>query len=237
MESIKNQFYQHVLNVKGTEFANELNEVLTFFDTVSIPQKCSKKSTRDPSRPKRPLSAYLAFSKAKRPEVQMANPDKKSTEILTLTAQLWKNTSEEDRSEFVDIARESKARYETEMAEWKQNNAKVGNSFTETVIDETDTEEDTLLVTKKPRGCITPFAAFMKAKRSEIKEQHLDKSAKEITAILRETWKSTSKEDRTPFKEIASRDKARYQREMIAWESYKQTLAQDVVAEPSENIV
>lgn len=229
MESIKNQFYQHVLNVKGIEFANELNEVLSFFDTVYLPKKFSNKSTRDPSRPKRPLSAYLAFSKAKRPEVQMANPDKKSTEILTLTAQLWKNTSEEDRSEFVDIARESKARYETEMAEWKQNNAKVCTSFTETSNDETDT---TLLVTTKPRGCTTPFAAFMKAKRSEIKEQHLDKSAKEITAILRETWKSTSKEDRTPFKEIATRDKARYQREMIAWESYKRTSEQDVVAEP-----
>jgi hypothetical protein len=46
MKSIKNQFYQHVLDVKGTEFANELNEVLSFFDTVSLPHVGKRKSTQ-----------------------------------------------------------------------------------------------------------------------------------------------------------------------------------------------
>lgn len=236
MESIKNQFYQHVLDVKGTEFANELNEVLSFFDTVSLPQK-SRKTTkpRDPTRPKRPLSAYLAFSKAKRPEIKAAHPDKKSTEILTLTAQLWRTTSEDDRIEFVNVAQESKARYVTEMAEWKQNNAKARSSVVapETANDAAQTDDNTLIVTKKPRGCMTPFAAFMRAKRGEIKEQHLDKSAKEITTILRSLWKTTPKEDRAPFKDIAAQDKVRHQREMVAWESYTQNVTESSnVAEP-----
>jgi len=238
MESIKHQFYQHVLEVKGTEFANELNEVISFFDTVALPQKFSRKTTkhRDPTRPKRPLSAYLAFSKAKRPDIKAANPDKKSTEILTLTAQLWRTTSEDDRSEFVKIAQESKARYDTEIAKWKKNNAKVRRSVvtSETANEGAQTDDNTLIVTKKPRGCITPFAAFMKAKRREVKEQHLDKSANEITRILRSLWKTTSKEDRVPFKDIVAKDKVRYQREMDAWESYKQT-TQQTATEPSEN--
>ena len=74
----------------------------------------------------------------------------------------------------------------------------------------------------------------MKAKRREVKEQHLDKSAKEITRILRSLWKTTSKEDRVPFKDIVAKDKVRYQREMDAWESYKQT-TQQTATEPSEN--
>ena len=124
MESIKSQFYQHVVTVKGEEFAKSLEDVLSFFDTIVLPTKKTRKNTRrDPTRPKRPISGYLAFYKTKRPEIQAKNPNKKSTEILSLAAVQWRNTPEEAKHEFKEIAKKDRERYDAEMAVWqsKQN--------------------------------------------------------------------------------------------------------------------
>jgi hypothetical protein len=46
MESIKSQFYQHVVTVKGEEFAKTLEDVLPFFDTIFHPTKKSKETSQ-----------------------------------------------------------------------------------------------------------------------------------------------------------------------------------------------
>ena len=237
MESIKSQFYQHVVTVKGEEFAKSLEDVLPFFDTIVHPTKKSrKKSRRDPTRPKRPISGYLAFYQTKRPEIQAKNPNKKSTEILSLAAVQWKNTPEEAKLEFKEIAKKDRERYDAEMAVWqsKQNVVQGGSPVVTPVATpvalgsgNASEETTTVIVSHKPRGRITPFSAFMKAKRQEIKEQNLDKTAKEITSLLKAAWKATSKEDRKEYKDIAAKDKVRFQVEMAAWELYQQNVTQN----------
>lgn len=238
MESIKSQFYQHVVTVKGEEFAKSLEDVLPFFDTIVHPTKKSrKKSRRNPTRPKRPISGYLAFYKTKRPEIQAKNPNKKSTEILSLAAVQWKNTPEEAKLEFNEIAKKDRERYDSEMTVWqsKQNSIQGGTPVTTPVATppvavgsgNASEETTTVIVSHKPRGRITPFSAFMKANRQEIKEQNLDKTAKEITSLLKAAWKATSKEDRQEYKDIAAKDKVRYQVEMAAWELYQQNVTQN----------
>ena len=234
MESIKSQFYQHVKTVKGEAFANELNEVLPFFDNVSLPSKkkarLSKK--RDPTKPKRPISAYIAFSVAKRPEVKAANPEKTTTEILSLLAACWRNASDEEKEDFVQIAKENKVRYLEKMTEWRKTNAK------QCLIVESDAEdnvslnvENTVNVTKKPRGRIVPFAAFLKAKRPEVKAQNPGKTTKEVTTIIRLMWKDTPIHERLEYKEIAAKDKVRYETEMTAWKAIQQQQENTAVAE------
>jgi hypothetical protein len=238
MESIKSQFYQYVVTVKGEEFAKSLEDVLPFFDTIVHPTKKSrKKSRRNPTRPKRPISGYLAFYKTKRPEIQAKNPNKKSTEILSLAAVQWKNTPEEAKLEFNEIAKKDRERYDSEMTVWqsKQNSIQGGTPVTTPVATppvavgsgNASEETTTVIVSHKPRGRITPFSAFMKANRQEIKEQNLDKTAKEITSLLKAAWKATSKEDRQEYKDIAAKDKVRYQVEMAAWELYQQNVTQN----------
>lgn len=234
MESIKHQFYQHVKSIKGETFANELNEVLPFFDSVSLPckKRARKSKTRDPTKPKRPISAYIAFSKAKRSEVKTANPEKTTTEILSLLAECWRNATDEDKKDFVEIAKEDKARYQAQMIEWKKTNVK------SCLIVESDTEdnaslnvENTVNVTKKPRGRIDPFSAFLKAKRPEVKAQHPGKTTKEVTRIIRQMWKQTPTHGRIEYKEIATKDKIRYETEMKAWKAIQQQQENKAVAE------
>lgn len=234
MESIKSQFYQHVKSIKGEAFANELNEVLPFFDSVSLPykKKARKSKTRDPTKPKRPISAYIAFSKAKRSEVKTANPEKTTTEILSLLAECWRNATDEEKKEFVEIAKEDKARYQEQMIEWKKTNVK------SCLIVESDTEdnaslnvENTVNVTKKPRGRIDPFSAFLKAKRPEVKAQHPGKTTKEVTTIIRQMWKQTPTHGRIEYKEIAAKDKIRYETEMTAWKAIQRQQESKAVAD------
>jgi hypothetical protein len=237
MESIKSQFYQHVKTVKGEAFANELNEVLPFFDNVSIPskKKARKSKKRDPTKPKRPISAYISFTVAKRPEVKAANPEKTTTEMLSLLATCWRNASDEEKEDFVQIAKENKVRYQAEMAEWKKTRAK------QCLIVESDAEYNISSntansgnATMKPRGRIDPFTVFMKAKRSEVKAQNPGKTMKEVTKMIRQMWKDTPTHGRLEYKEIAAKDKVRYETEMVSWKSIQQQKENNAVAEVAE---
>ena len=51
-----------------------------------------KKSKKDPNAPKRPLSAFMYFSKDQRPAVKAANPDATFGELGKLLAEKWSNT-------------------------------------------------------------------------------------------------------------------------------------------------
>uniref|UniRef100_A0A7S3BCN0 HMG box domain-containing protein n=1 Tax=Haptolina ericina TaxID=156174 RepID=A0A7S3BCN0_9EUKA len=54
-------------------------------------------------------SAYILFTKAKRPELKGSSPDLKPTEVMRALAQLWKQTTESERAPFIEEASQLKA--------------------------------------------------------------------------------------------------------------------------------
>ncbi|GAA5960914.1 hypothetical protein JCM3765_007535 [Sporobolomyces pararoseus] len=81
------------------------------------------KAKKDPNAPKRPLSAYMHFSQAKRAEVKEENPDVTFGEIGKLLGAKWKEADAEERAPFEEKAKEDKARYEKEKAEYDGGDA------------------------------------------------------------------------------------------------------------------
>ncbi|GAA5822806.1 hypothetical protein JCM5353_003530 [Sporobolomyces roseus] len=77
------------------------------------------KAKKDPNAPKRPLSAYMHFSQAKRAEVKEENPDVTFGEIGKLLGAKWKEADADDRAPFEEKAKEDKARYEKEKADYE----------------------------------------------------------------------------------------------------------------------
>ncbi|GAA5930695.1 non-histone chromosomal protein 6 [Sporobolomyces koalae] len=77
------------------------------------------KAKKDPNAPKRPLSAYMHFSQAKRAEVREENPDVSFGEIGRLLGAKWKEADAEERAPFEEKAKEDKARYEKEKADYE----------------------------------------------------------------------------------------------------------------------
>jgi hypothetical protein len=64
-------------------------------DEAKKPRK--KRTTKDPNRPKRPLSGYLLFCNAHRENVKKEHPDFKATEVTAHLGHMWKELTERDK--------------------------------------------------------------------------------------------------------------------------------------------
>ena len=70
--------------------------------------------------PKRPRSAYLFFSQARRLEIKEAHPEATGSQIVQLLASAWNKLSETDREPFQALARQDRARFERQKQEFLQ---------------------------------------------------------------------------------------------------------------------
>jgi len=60
---------------------------------------------------KRPTSAYIYFSNAKREEVKAANPDMAPKDIMRELGAMWKALNDKAKKPFLDMAAKDKQRY------------------------------------------------------------------------------------------------------------------------------
>lgn len=74
-----------------------------------------QKAVRLPDHPKQPTNSFIFFTKAVRESVVEANPELSNTQIIALMSKMWKETSEENRAEYNDLAAKDRERYEAEM--------------------------------------------------------------------------------------------------------------------------
>ena len=81
------------------------------------------KESKEPKL-KRPLSSFFLFSKDKRPEIKVTNPEFTAIEVSKEASRLWKLLSDEDKQKYKEIYTENlkifKAKQEEEKA--KQSN-------------------------------------------------------------------------------------------------------------------
>ena len=96
------------LNVKDETIINDLikKHLDTSFSSV--------KPKKDPNRCKKPKNSYMYFCDENRKRLQTENPGMKMGDVSKLLGNLWKNTSEEDKSKFNDMHEEDVERYENE---------------------------------------------------------------------------------------------------------------------------
>jgi HMG (high mobility group) box len=79
-----------------------------------------KRAKKDPSAPKRPMSAFLYFSQGRRSQLKQQNPELKNTEVSRLLGDLWRNATEEARRPFVEKELEEREKYKIAIAGWRK---------------------------------------------------------------------------------------------------------------------
>jgi hypothetical protein len=79
-----------------------------------------KRARKDPSAPKRPMSAFLYFSQGKRREIKEQNPKMKNTEISRLLGEMWRNAPEEDRTPHIEKEKEEREKYKVAIGDWRR---------------------------------------------------------------------------------------------------------------------
>uniref|UniRef100_A0A7S4AU04 HMG box domain-containing protein n=1 Tax=Pseudo-nitzschia australis TaxID=44445 RepID=A0A7S4AU04_9STRA len=80
----------------------------------------TKRVSKDPKAPKRPMSAFLSFSNSRRSEVKNKYKDAKNAEVSRILAQMWKDADEEEKKGFVDEEFALRQKYKIAMSEWKR---------------------------------------------------------------------------------------------------------------------
>jgi hypothetical protein len=151
-----------------------------------------QKTARSPDHPKQPSNAYIFFTKAVRQSVVGANPGLSNTEIVSLMAKMWKETADEDRTEYNDLAAEDKERYESEMKVFEAEHP-----------DQARAKSSPGKPTKA-----TAYHKYCEENRDTVKEENPELDGKAITKLLAEQWEEVKKDENELTKYQALADEA-----------------------------
>jgi HMG (high mobility group) box len=81
----------------------------------------AQKPEKYPNAPKRPMSAFLAYSNTNRSKVKSKNPSLSNTEISRVLASMWKEMDEGKKQRYVDEEVQLRSEYKSRIAEWRAN--------------------------------------------------------------------------------------------------------------------
>mmetsp|Transcript_28290 Transcript_28290/g.43189 ORF Transcript_28290/g.43189 Transcript_28290/m.43189 type:complete len:385 (+) Transcript_28290:77-1231(+) len=102
-------------------------EKSTYTGPWKIPAK--EFSKKDPGAPKRPMSAFLAFSHKNRASVKASMKDENNdtgpttltnAELSRVLARMWKDASDEEKKEYIDTEYKLRQKYLKEIAVWRE---------------------------------------------------------------------------------------------------------------------
>ncbi|KAL7561874.1 hypothetical protein ACA910_014249 [Epithemia clementina (nom. ined.)] len=80
----------------------------------------NKRTPKDPSAPKRPMSAFLAFSNKRRAALKRQHPDATNADLSKMLSKTWKEAPEELRRKYMDEEAELRQTYKVSMAKWRK---------------------------------------------------------------------------------------------------------------------
>jgi hypothetical protein len=179
---------------------SELEKNNEKFETIFSSKKIKK--TKDLNAPKRAKTSYILFCVNKRDEVKESNPDMPAKEIIKELGNMWRSLSDDEKTEYVNLANEDKERYEEDM---------------KTYVPVNNAGEPTKKTKKKkssgPKKGLSAYIFFCKNVRDSIKKEQPTLSTKEITSALGKKWMSLSEEEKEPYVKLAVDDKSRFEEE------------------------
>jgi len=108
---------QHWEEIAAKDKERFMNEKATYTGPWQVP---SKRARKDPSAPKRSMSAFLYFALIERPKIKEKNPDMVNTDVSRLLGELWRAASEEEKRPFVEKEKVEREKYKIAMEEWKK---------------------------------------------------------------------------------------------------------------------
>lgn len=125
VQSLRKNIFQTVRKIKDED---ELKQLLNHLDNLPIIVEIKKKS----SKPKRARSAYILFCNAKRDKAKTEDPTISPQELTKKLANMWKNTSAEERQLFNTQSIKDKDRCHIEMKAWQDS---MDTKIVETIVE------------------------------------------------------------------------------------------------------
>jgi hypothetical protein len=180
--------------------------------------------------PKRSISAYLHFCAEKRPEV--STTVKSLGSISKELARLWRETSEEERKPYDELAKSGKLAYEEAKKKW----AAECQIFLKKEASASGVKASGVSKAAKgssgPKRPLSAYIFFCGAERAEVSKEC--SSLGETSKELARRWALTSPMERKPYAEMAAKDKGRYEREKVDGVSLEQPVKKNGRKSPAK---
>jgi len=80
----------------------------------------NKRAKKDPKAPKRPMSAFLAYSKKMRSQVKNDHTAINNVDVSKMLAEMWRNLPKDERDVFIEKEAQQRAVYKVAIAKWRK---------------------------------------------------------------------------------------------------------------------
>lgn len=188
--------------------------------------------------PKRPLSAYMFFMKAKRDGILEEQPELSTSATAAAKAigALWRVATPDERAPYAAQAAEDKERYKRELEALpedqrpkpKEKPPKKPRKIRPPKEPKQPKQPRQPKQKKaprpkppsgppKPKGALTAYMYFVKAKRTELLAEDPRLSVTETAKATGQEWRNLTDEEKAPFDKLSTDDKARNAREMVVY--------------------
>lgn len=91
---------------------------------------------KDPKAPKRPMSAFLSFSSAKRSDVKELYPNIPNSEVSKLLSSWWRDAPKEEKRSYIDKELKLRQQYKVQTQTWKRKTTDAFNAARQAREDE-----------------------------------------------------------------------------------------------------
>ncbi|KAE8896914.1 hypothetical protein PF005_g12389 [Phytophthora fragariae] len=170
-----------------------------------------KTPLKDPFAPKPAKTAFQLFMSHNRESFMLLNMT--INEFRAEMSQLWKRLSDADKTEWHDLAKEDRRRYETEMNAYKPP------AYMESVIQRSHKRMEELRRMARghaaaPRLPMNAYNCYLSTKRQELVDHRPGLKNPEIMREIGVTWKALSDDERAYYQVKADEDVERFRVEM-----------------------
>mmetsp|Transcript_23169 Transcript_23169/g.50171 ORF Transcript_23169/g.50171 Transcript_23169/m.50171 type:complete len:359 (+) Transcript_23169:527-1603(+) len=181
------------------------------------------KATRDPSAPKKNMSAYLMYQNTMRESFRTENPGMTFGQLAKFTSAMYKSLTPEEKGRWEEAALQDKARYETEMSNYvpppgfdptgqlvDSNAIAGGRKYSKKHKDPN--------APKRARGS---YVFFTLEERPKIVAEFPDMKFTETGHLMGERWRALTPVQKKVFEDQANDDKKRFNEDMAAYNASK----------------
>ncbi len=172
--------------------------------------------------PKKPLSAYTLFVVEVRNNVQRDNPHLSFKEVASKVGAMWRELPEHHKEKYQQLAEQDKVRYDREKEEWR---IRAQNA---------PPEEDKQKRKKRkgaPKNNLSAYTYYIMDVRKDVQLNNPHMSFKEVAQHVGQMWRNLDVESRAIYTQKAESDKARYENDMIEWNTRLQAEAAEAALE------
>lgn len=178
------------------------------------------KAPKDENAPKRPLTAFLAWSMATRPEVVETYPDLKLGEIGRKLGELWKAADPETKNKYQSKYEEERKKFDKKMEKYKKTEDWRNHQNALLAWKIRHTKKPFPSDKNAPKRALNGYMCFINENRETFRDENPNMAITEVTKHLTKRWNEIGEEGQKVYKDMSQKQKIQYKKK---FDSYTKT--------------